>query len=148
MRKLILIFFVLLISACAKTELEGCYFATENIATAATEKNSSATSWVQISVNNIGKYKIAGQITGANLHVCHLVPEEGAQLDSVRKEDQLIFSFKDSRFNMNCQLALTLTEKQLKMDDKNHHCSRLFSCGARVSLDGFSLSKRACENNQ
>ncbi len=133
--------------ALAGPAFEGCYTRVDDIADFSSGQVSSATSWIRISKGNPGGYQIKGVIVGANFHVCHLVPEEGAELDSKISGNNLVFSYKDISFDMNCKLVLTLNDEILQVQDENYHCKRLFACGTRVSLNGISLRPggRECE---
>ncbi|WP_129123827.1 hypothetical protein [Veronia nyctiphanis] len=61
-----------------------------------------------------------------------------------RVGDKLVYTESDSgpEFSFNCKLEFSLHDNKLTISDSNFDCSNwVFTCGARVGLDGVELPK-------
>ena len=58
------------------------------------------------------------------------------------RDKKLVFTQREAECDINCQLKITLENSVLRVSDENHHCATyIFSCGARVGLNGVELPK-------
>lgn len=128
--------------------ITGCYSNSDRIENAVSGEISDASSFFNLTREN-GQFYIAGRILGGNFHVCELQSPVEGETENIAlplqlEGNALIYQYQEPDYDIDCTLSLTIAKDTLTLSDENDHCSsKVFSCGANVSLHHVSLSRSA-----
>lgn len=127
--------------------VSGCYLDQQQVANAATGKIAIVESFLEIRQDG-QDYLAEGKIVGANYHQCIITSADEGSVGSLSlqvKGQTLSYREIDPEYGVDCTLTLLFSNDTVRITDHNYHCARyIFSCGARVGLDGAELARIDC----